>query len=556
MDSETSKGFGPSKVTESTMFSDPLNIFDQSEIEEDVLGGRTVVFRPLSENNEGPYEFSIDPQGEHQYLQLNSVRLGGRCRILNPDGSELSENADLSIVNMFPSSLFQGTETKFNNVIVTDLTSNLSHYQAYMQTICSYNKNSQNTHMQGQMLIPDDPGKYDQLSYDSSVILAEDDRYGENNLFQKFDETTRKAVIKEVNGKEDTETSSSITINAQGRIVKEGQNGQKTEGDELSSTIILSNTDVKSITENKISATTAMKLIEKYVAVAINAKGVNSGYVSRRKIIGKSKYFDFYIPVCSDIFHSDKFLHPSIGVKILLRRSPEGFSLLADSDVAYKIELSNLKLYTRYVHIHDNIVKKHKALLGNDKVLRYPITRSTMKSYNIPKDNASMYISNMFSGILPRTIIIGMVLNEAFYGHQKKNPFHFQHFNLKNAHLRVNGETVPSEPIAPDFQRNMFMREYLDFYRNIGIDISDDSGNLITPAQYKGGSFFMAFDLSGEQCNQLHRHKTMTGNIDFEGNFEVVLPHTITLIVYASTDAEICIGPKGPFVDYQEPRGK
>ena len=556
MDSETSKGFGPSKVTESTMFSDPLNIFDQSEIEEDVLGGRTVVFRPLSENNEGPYEFSIDPQGEHQYLQLNSVRLGGRCRILNPDGSELSENADLSIVNMFPSSLFQGTETKFNNVIVTDLTSNLSHYQAYMQTICSYNKNSQNTHMQGQMLIPDDPGKYDQLSYDSSVILAEDDRYGENNLFQKFDETTRKAVIKEVNGKEDTETSSSITINAQGRIVKEGQNGQKTEGDELSSTIVLSNTDVKSITENKISATTAMKLIEKYVAVAINAKGVNSGYVSRRKIIGKSKYFDFYIPVCSDIFHSDKFLHPSIGVKILLRRSPEGFSLLADSDVAYKIELSNLKLYTRYVHIHDNIVKKHKALLGNDKVLRYPITRSTMKSYNIPKDNASMYISNMFSGILPRTIIIGMVLNEAFYGHQKKNPFHFQHFNLKNAHLRVNGETVPSEPIAPDFQRNMFMREYLDFYRNIGIDISDDSGNLITPAQYKGGSFFMAFDLSGEQCNQLHRHKTMTGNIDFEGNFEVVLPHTITLIVYASTDAEICIGPKGPFVDYQEPRGK
>ena len=556
MDSETSKGFGPSKVTESTMFSDPLNIFDQSEIEEDVLGGRTVVFRPLSENNEGPYEFSIDPQGEHQYLQLNSVRLGGRCRILNPDGSELSENADLSIVNMFPSSLFQGTETKFNNVIVTDLTSNLSHYQAYMQTICSYNKNSQNTHMQGQMLIPDDPGKYDQLSYDSSVILAEDDRYGENNLFQKFDETTRKAVIKEVNGKEDTETSSSITINAQGRIVKEGQNGQKTEGDELSSTIVLSNTDVKSITENKISATTAMKLIEKYVAVAINAKGVNSGYVSRRKIIGKSKYFDFYIPVCSDIFHSDKFLHPSIGVKILLRRSPEGFSLLADSDVAYKIELSNLKLYTRYVHIHDNIVKKHKALLGNDKVLRYPITRSTMKSYNIPKDNASMYISNMFSGILPRTIIIGLVLNEAFYGHQKKNPFHFQHFNLKNAHLRVNGETVPSEPIAPDFQRNMFMREYLDFYRNIGIDISDDSGNLITPAQYKGGSFFMAFDLSGEQCNQLHRHKTMTGNIDFEGNFEVVLPHTITLIVYASTDAEICIGPKGPFVDYQEPRGK
>ena len=563
MDLETSKGFGPSKITESSIFSDPLNIFESSEVDEDIVSGRSVVFRPLSENNEGPYEFSLDPQGEQQYLQLNSVRLGGQCRILRANGEDLKDIDDLSIVNMFPSSLFQGIETKFNNTIITDLTSNLSHYQAYIQSICSYNTSSQKTHMQGQMLIPDDAGKFDYLTYDSTIIKAMDDRWNESNIFQTFGPETRQAVLDSVNK---TESSESITVDAQGRFVmpkpkptgsgsgsggqsNQGGQGGQSETESISSTLTFDVTDLKEI--NKYTKKDAMKLIEQYIAVATNSSGVNSGYLNRRKIIAKSKMFDFYIPLCSDIFHSDKFLHPSISVKLLLRRSPDGFCLLSDSTNAFRIELSNLKLHTRYVRINDAIVKKHKMLISSEKPMRYPITRTSMKSFNIPQNNASMYISGMFSGILPKTIIIGMVLNEAFYGKQNKNPFNFQHFNLKSAHLRVNGEIVPSDPISPDFNKNLFMREYLEFYRNIGIDISDASGNLITPAQYKNGSFFMAFDLSGEQCNQLHRHKTMTGNIDFEGNFQVALPNTITLVVFSSTDAEICIGPKGPYVDYR-----
>ena len=81
MESETSKGFGVSKSTEASMFGHALNLFEGAETDVDVQKGRSVVFRPLSENNEGPYEFSIDSQGENQYLQLSSVRLGGRCQI-------------------------------------------------------------------------------------------------------------------------------------------------------------------------------------------------------------------------------------------------------------------------------------------------------------------------------------------------------------------------------------------------------------------------------------------------------------------------------------------
>ena len=556
MESETSKGFGASKSTESTVFGHALNLFEPSEIDSDILRGRSVVFRPLSENNEGPYEFSIDSQGENQYLQLSSVRLGGRCQVTNADGSPLDPKEDLSIVNMFPASLFQGTETKFNNTIITDLTSNLSHYQSYMQTLISYNKNAQETHLQGQLFIPDEAGKFEFLSYDSGKLEAAKGRgrFDTGSYIYPFDDEVAEEVLKSINAR----TKPELTLAANGRVVTKSK--PAASGD--SNVSPESSVDIKDF---KISSDGAkdffgetdkrsVAIMKKYIAIATNNDKCNMGYITRRKFLQESSLFDFYIPICSDIFHSDKFLHPSISIKILLRRSPTAFSLLSNETKAYRVELSNLKLHTRFVEINDSIVKKHKMLLSNDKPLRYPIERSTMKSFNVPKNNASMYISNMFSGILPKTIVIGMVENEAFYGKQQKNPYNFQHFMLKSANLRVNGESVPSEPISPDFNRDMFLREYIDFYRNIGIDISDETGNMITPSQYKAGSFFMAFDLSGEQCNQMHRHKTAVGNIDFEGFFQTPLQQTITLVVYGSTDAEICVGSKGPYVEYYEPK--
>ena len=561
MDTDTSKGFGASKSTEDSVFGHALNLFEPSDIDNDIVRGRSVVFRPLSENNEGQYEFSIDSQGENQYLQLSSVRLGGRCRILKADGTSLSKEDDVSIVNMFPASLFQGTETKFNNTIITDLTSNLSHYQNYMQTLTSYNKIAQETHLQGQLFIPDEAGKYESHTFDSGKLEASNaaSRYNSESYIFPYDDEVSLKVLDSINKKASGEDST-ITIGADGRVITqeqvEGSEGQVQVQEKSLKFKDLTLTPKGTETLLKEADARSMKIVKEYIAIATNNEKCNRGYIDRRRIITLSNLFDFYIPLCSDIFHSDKFLHPSISIKILLRRSSQAFSLLSMENEGFKIELSNLKLYTRFVEVHDNIVKKHKTLLSNDKPLRYPIERSTMKSFNVPKNNASMYIANMFSGILPKTIIIGMVENEAFYGKQQKNPYNFQHLNIKSANLRVNGESVPSEPIAPDFNRDLFLREYIDFYRNIGIDLSDQTGNMITPLQYKGGSYFMAFDLSGEQCNQMHRHKTAVGNIDFEGFFQVPLEKTITLIVYGSTDAEICVGSKGPYVEYYEPKTK
>ena len=58
----------------------------------------------------------------------------------------------------------------------------------------------------------------------------------------------------------------------------------------------------------------------------------------------------------------------------------------------------------------------------------------------------------------------------------------------------------------------------------------------------------MSFDLTGDQCNMHHHHKSISGAIDFNAVFNEELPVSVTMIVHASGEADIEIGEKGPVV--------
>ena len=443
---EQSKGFGGSKVTTHSFNSDDVDIFEPVITETGVLSGRTITFRPISENSSGPYQFNLMPQGPDQCLQLNSIKLGGRIQIMDGD-SALADADDYSVVNLFPHSLFRAQEIEINGVLVTDLSSFLSHYQAYIQTILSYNKSAQMTHLKSQLFDMDDAGKFD--------------------------------------------------LN---KITKTGN-------------------DVKS--ENN-----------------------NQAYIRRRAFCKSSKEFDFYSPICSDILQCDRLLHSSANLKIRLLREVDEFSILSETDKNWKIKIKDLKLYAHYVKLSDSLINQHAAKLRRSPMI-YPITRTTMKEYTIGSGEKTKYVPNLFTGQLPKSIIIGMVEDNSASGSAKLNPFNFQHFKISESYLKVNGELTPSEPYAPDFDGKIYKREYLELLRNIGIDSSEDHGNAITPDLYEGGAFFMAYDLTGHKCNMLHNHPSQEGNIDLMLQFNETLKKNVRIIVYASSDAQVEIDNAG-----------
>lgn len=440
---EQSKGFGGSKVTAQSFNSEDVDLFDSAITETSIIGGRTITFRPISENNSGPFQFNLMPQGPDQYLQLNSIKLGGTVKIMKGDADFVAAD-DFSIVNMFPHALFRAQEIEINDTVVTDLSSFMSHYQAYIQTILSYNKSAQMTHLKAQLFDMDTAGQFD---------------------------TVKKSLE---NGK-----------------LKAGEN--------------------------------------------------NGGYARRAELCAKSTAFDFYTPICSDILQCDKLLHSSASLKIRLLREIDEFAILAAADNSFKIKIMDLKIYAHYVKLSDSMVKRHAAKLKKMPLI-YPITRTTMKEYPILKGEKSRYISNLFTGKLPKSIIIGLVRDDAASGTVTLNPFNFQHFNLSESYLKINGELSPSEPISPDFANSLFKRSYMELLRNVGIDSSEDHGNAITPELFEKGCFFMAHDLTGHKCNMLHKHPSMEGNIDLMLHFSSAMAENVRVIVYASSDAQVEIG--------------
>lgn len=427
-------------MTAHSFHSEDVDLFEPIVVENSVLSGRTITFRPISENSNGPFQFNLLPQGADQYLQLNSIKLGGTVQILNGTDA-LDAASDFSIVNLFPHALFRAQEIEINDTIVTDLSSFLSHYQAYIQTVLSYNKSAQMTHLKAQLFQIDDPNQFD--------------------------------------------------------VVK------------------------TTVADNKISPDKN-----------------NMGYVKRSEICKASKEFDFYAPICSDILQSDKLLHSSASLKIRLLREIDEFAILSTETKPFKIKIKDLKIYAHYVRLSDNIVRQHALKLKKSPLI-YPITRTIMKEHTITSGEKTKYISNLFTGKLPKSIVIGLVRDDAATGDLKMNPFNFQHFDLNESYLKVNGELSPGEPLTPDFSGGKYRRTYMELLRNVGIDASEDHGNAVTLESFAGGTFFMAHDLTGHKCNMLHNHPSMEGNIDLMLQFKNALPNNVRVIVYASADAQV-----------------
>ena len=189
--------------------------------------------------------------------------------------------------------------------------------------------------------------------------------------------------------------------------------------------------------------------------------------------------------------------------------------------------------------MNPELVAKHEALFKTRPAL-YPINRTQIKTYSIPQNEIAANLDNLFTGELPKSVYIMLVPAQALYGHLTRNPFRFHHYNTTKAFLKVNGQQVPSEPYAPDFANNRYLRVYRDFFDNIGVGHTDLS-NVITPKQYGNGAFIMAFDLSPDLCNGRETHLRTSGYINFSIEFGDALPETVNIMAFAVYDGIVTI---------------
>ena len=212
----------------------------------------------------------------------------------------------------------------------------------------------------------------------------------------------------------------------------------------------------------------------------------------------------------------------------LHRHKPEFCLLSADLAPAYKIIIVDAILYVKKVELTPSVFNAINTVL-NDKNAQYAITRTT-----VPRGQQSQHIDNAFLGEIPKCIAICMMDNSSYNGNYKKNPFNFQHYNLTQIGISVNGEDVPFKLLKLNFDDKLFVTAYNTLFSGIG-KLHGDSGSIIKREDYSEGYTIIVADLTPFEIGDNFDLKA-EGTLSIDLVFKSPLTATINMLVHAEYD--------------------
>ena len=261
--------------------------------------------------------------------------------------------------------------------------------------------------------------------------------------------------------------------------------------------------------------------------------------LQKRKKLMSNEFFNTRIAV--DLFDTDQFLPPNVDIKIKLVRSAETFGLLQDPTAAkpFKIVLKDVKLHMRKVLPTLMLRESFKNKLLKEPCY-LPFSATRLRHYVIPQGVSSFNIANIANGTLPKQVFFVMVHNQAMSHAPNKNPFNFQHFNLSSFILKKNGQCVFPKP----FQPNIEVGDAVDLYRHLYDSIGISHGNQSIGLSYEAlinGRFFLAANLTPDQCNLYHIHPENYGNLYLELAFSKITPQPIYVLALSIFNSGIKI---------------
>ena len=224
---------------------------------------------------------------------------------------------------------------------------------------------------------------------------------------------------------------------------------------------------------------------------------------------------------------TDRLLLNMMDLRVVLNRSNNTFCLMdltdkANPTVKPKVQLSHVELKIRKVKLDQAVSDGIERMLKQTPAL-YPIRRVECKILTVPASLPSTRQDNIFSGLIPKTFVVGFVTAKAAGGDYGKNPYNFAHFGVTSLSLTANGEEIPfkqltlkypekengeidaavDKDVELDFDEayNTLFSGTGKIYSNAGLDIDRDD--------YPGGFALYAFDLTPDMCKSSQYFNTV-----------------------------------------------
>ena len=283
----------------------------------------------------------------------------------------------------------------------------------------------------------------------------------------------------------------------------------------------------------------------------------NQGFANRHKFIENGIQFVLSGPIFSDVFMSDRLLLNMLNLKVVLNRSPNTFCLMDKngdgSMIKPKVKLTDVVLRIRKVKVDPAINDATETMLKQTPAL-YPIRRIECKVLTIPNGLPSVRQDNIFSGVIPKSFVFGLVDLDASNGTYKKNPYNFAHFGVHTVTLTANGEEIPFKQLTLKYPKDVggkvdpatdkevdFIQAYNTLFSGTG-KIYANTGLDITREEYPGGYALYAFDLTPDMCNTTdYFNAVQRGSLSVAITFESTPGASIAMVCYGDFENVIRI---------------
>ncbi|KAL3109564.1 hypothetical protein niasHT_018345 [Heterodera trifolii] len=258
----------------------------------------------------------------------------------------------------------------------------------------------------------------------------------------------------------------------------------------------------------------------------------------RKKAVEESKSFRTISKLSADIFNQDLYMISNVEIDIELALQSDDFMIhqeAANRD-KYTLEVVDCRLIVKTVDLMDGLSLDIAKKLDLEPA-RYGIRKTLMKSLFITGGRYD-FSANLFTEEVPRRVIIGLVPNQNYIGQNQKNPFYFNHHNVRDIELTASGRTYPQFPYNLDYKNNRYARAYHDTQEHLGMACTTES-NGISYSMFKTAYCLYVFQMTNSQEDspgfELIKEGCTAVNIRFA---EAVPNEGVTLIAYADMSGE------------------
>ena len=265
--------------------------------------------------------------------------------------------------------------------------------------------------------------------------------------------------------------------------------------------------------------------------------GVNVGQALRMKETAEGKVWEIMGPLFLDMMRQPRYLLPQTNLKLKLLPAKPEFVLIGDGN-KYTYKILKCELIVPRVSVMNTVISGHNKGLEKFNA-KYPLNHIDITNFTITKENQSFIKDTLFPTQVPKLLVVGLLDHDSFNGHIKKNPFNFENFDLNKIALYRDGTLIPGQIYTPNYDKEHFLRAYNNTMSSLNYFNTDDS-NGMTLEHFKDGYNLYAFDLTPDGTAQgPHRHLMRTGSLRLELSFAKLLPHAITVLLFAVFDAKV-----------------